>query len=266
MRSIVLCLIGLVTVTARADLTAQQPHKDDWGHLDVALTSYGHQSGDTVLVFALYSSGRVLYLAPRDPSAPLRRYNVVTLSPSQRKALVGDLPLNRVGQFHPPMRQGDDGSTECIVVSSGRIHKRDCLWGGIDDDWAKKIPNWPRTPPDMVNIWKRLANFNSPDAQPWVPEQVEVSLMKWGPEWNCGEPTPSSWPTTWPHPTPKTSTLNTGLVGELVLPGSDLGELQRLKSGRTSKGCVQPVMLDGGYYFFEYDIRFPSDTTWRRKR
>ena len=69
----------------------------------------------------------------------MEHYDVVTLTPAEQKALVGDLALDQVGNLHPSERDGNDGSTQCITVWSNGTRKRDCIWGSvIDDDYVTK--------------------------------------------------------------------------------------------------------------------------------
>ena len=250
-------LFGAARVAAKTNA-----HHDAWGKLEVALLLTHHLDGGTDLLFALYSSGRVLYLHPMTVPPWDRNYDVVTLSAAERKALVGDLPLGKVGQFHPSAHQGDDGSTSCIEVWSDGAHHHDCKWGGMNDKIADTHPSWPRTPPGMLEIWRKLLSFRSERAKPWIPDHINVTLEKYA-EWNCGEPAASPWPGAWPHPTPATSTTDPQLVGRLVLPGSALPALQELETGHTSKRCRRPMELDGALYAVFFETPFPSEDAWK---
>ena len=230
------CLTATAPRVAHADLSASAGRADDWGQVTVALTI--SMEGTQSLLFALYSSGRALYRAPSGRS--VERYDVVTLRPDEQKALVGDLGLDQVGNLHPPRRMGFDGATECIVVWSNGTDKRDCIWGGIEDDDIQQRSDAQRTPPAMVKIWKRLTAFKSPRGKPWVPDRIGVVARPYA-EWNCGAAEPWSWPNGWPHPPAEFRAQVKSVPGKpeptwtFTVPGSALPEIERRASGLTER-------------------------------
>lgn len=188
---------------------------------------------------------------------------VVTLTTAERNALVGDLPLDRVGQLHPPDRRGDDGGTECIQVWSNGAARRDCLWGGIED-WHR--PGVMDAPPEMIAIWKRLAHFSSAQAVPWVPDHIEVRASPW--QWfhsveKCGKPVALPWPKRWPKPGGKGTIMPTW-GWAFSLDATDLLQLRLIEATRPTPGCTQPVSLRGAYYELSHHVPLPHvETLWR---
>ena len=104
--------LGCFIVLVGAAFAPSARAADAWGQPLVVLTSASRR--DTDLVFALYASGRVLSVAPG--SNDYSHYRLATLTDSERRALLGGLPLAAVGHMHPPRRLGQDGSSECIRV------------------------------------------------------------------------------------------------------------------------------------------------------
>jgi hypothetical protein len=249
----------LLPKQVRADLTTTQAPSNVWGLPKVALTIRSAWRGGVNLIFALYSSGRVLYVAPGDRS--FDNYNTVTLTPAEQDALIGNLPLNRVGQLHPPQHIGADGATECIETWSGENARRnDCIWGRIEKDID--IPGYRKTPTEMVTIWKRLVHFSSTRAKPGLPDQVNGRAIPWKTESNCGTPSPWAWPLGWPHPARNSGTNQHGEVSAFNVSGTALPELRSIRSSRTPRGCVQPVQLDGSYYYLVYTVLLPHEALW----
>ncbi|MGZ4417639.1 MAG: hypothetical protein ACXVRV_05635 [Gaiellaceae bacterium] len=239
---------------ARADLATRAEGSETWGRLKVALTVFGHEDGRLGLIFALYSNGQVLYAQPGDYG--YENYQSVMLTPTEQQALIGDLPIGRVGDLHPPKRMGADGATECIHIWSGTTHKQDCLWGGIEDDFGGAIPD------GMVKIWKRLAHFTSSRAQRWLPDRIFVRLSRFPTAPSCGFLSPSKWPARWPRPAqPGTSKTRSG-EWTLLLPGSALPEFKRIDSAASSGGCRQPVSIDGVDYSVEHRFALPDEQAW----
>jgi hypothetical protein len=237
--SVMRALALLLILSTAACATLPAPHA-----LEVGLSEEGYWLGYHV-VFALYADGRVIYATPGDRT--LSSFETVQLSPAERRALLRDLPLGRVGAFHPPAREGADGETDCIVAGA----RRDCIYDGIED---RRLYRETPTPPGMMKIWRRLSAFRSPAATRWVPEKIDVTAHPWD-ERNCGEVTPEPWPRDWPRPS--LPPLVDG-ARRFTLPHSALPELLRLRSQRTERGCMRPIALEGALYFFEFAERLPS--------
>jgi hypothetical protein len=245
--AVVLGALLLGSSAARADLATGNVGTGEWGHVTVALTGTGEF---TKLVFALYSSGRVLYLDGIDNYSS-NNYNVVALTADEVKALVGDLGLERVGALHPPNVDGNDGVTECIFVWSRGARQHDCMWGGIERKQPAGLRN---APPPMQKIWKRLAYFTSPRARPWVADRITVTASPY-PAWTCATATPAPWPAEWPRP-PRTA------------PGRDrrwsftLSDTSFASSYYdTSHGCL---LVDGERYSLTMRRTLPDDDFWLR--
>lgn len=245
----------LVGAGAHADVAVRTSKDvaDPWGDPVVVLkVGLGHHPTKYRLQFALYRSGRVLYAEAEFSD----RYRLITLTPSEQKALIGDLPLDRVGNLHPPDLWGFDGATECIVTWRGGREQQDCLWGGIE------MTNG-NAPPDMVRIWKRLAHYIARRARPWVSERVKVTLSPWGSAGSCAPRAAIPWPPGWPRPTgddPKDA------HSIFTLPRSRVPELARLSNTYGPDGCRKALYTDGKPYFLYYETAFPHEDLWLAER
>jgi hypothetical protein len=253
---VLVAVVNACAATSRAP-APRQAQDDAWGRPEIALWSSGPFCV-FCLTFALYSSGRVLFAASDQRS---ESYQLVTLTRSEREALIGDLPLNRVGHLQLPHRVGSDGATDCIAVWANGAKTQACLWGGFED-WGIG----ESSPPELKAIWKRLADFRSPRATPWVPDQVSVRAAPWGwrhPEEKCGKPVAWPWPKSWPKPARKGAVMPTW-GWEFFVTASDLPELRRIAHATRNNGCSQPVALRGQLYEISYGVPLPhAEIIWR---
>jgi hypothetical protein len=257
-------VLGALVLPAAAGRTAElgaavQP-VGDWGQLEVALTQ--QSSPRPFLLFALFSSGRAFYVAPGDYR--FEQYRFVTLTPAERQALVGDLALARVGALHTPVREGDDGGTDCIHVWSAGRHAQDCIWGGMNDDC---FAGEPKIPVEMVKIWQRLERFTSPRARRWLPPKVDVFAHPWcvGQSCNlqCGTPRAELWPPGWPRPNQRqTAQLEHG-EWHFTLPGTALPQLQEFRSRPQVMWCARPMVFGRSWVELDYSVPLPGQEAWR---
>jgi hypothetical protein len=174
--------------------------------------------------------------------------------------LLGDLPLNRVGDLHPPKVYGKDGATECINVFSNGHRRQDCLWGGIEMD-----PYKSDAPAEMIAIWKRLAHFSSERAQRWVPDRIDVKMQAWSREF-CGAVLASTMPPSWTAPTDaQLDDAKRGGTYHFTLPGSALPELRQRMEGTSEKGCVQPFDIRKTMVYLTFTLPLPREEAWSQR-
>lgn len=197
--------------------------------------------------FVLYDDGRVIY-------ATKAGYVTVALSPAERDALLTNIdapalqPLAKHYDRYPGV---SDMRTAVLVVFEDAKPSIISVYGGIDSSWTKGSI----VPEKVVIAGNRLRSFTHPDAQPWLPEQIEV--MIWPYEY---APQKSIvWPARWPGlDSPDTVKRREGAYS-LFIPSADLSRLRAFLKTRREKGAVE---ISGRKWAVDWRLLFPTERAW----
>jgi hypothetical protein len=241
-----------------ATTPAANPAGDVWGDPLLVLTVEGGPylyAGQIVVLFGLYSGGRVLYSTDE---RGIQHYWAATLTDAEQHTLLADLELELVGQLHPPSARFDDSSTACIRVWHGDIQAQDCFDAAI----FSSMGHSHEMPPALTKIWRRLATFTSPTAKLWQPAQILVEARALDEDaGHCMAETTLPWPQSWPHRGAAGTSQEQPGRWSFALPGTALPELLRLQTGHTASGC-RSLVIDGRRYWFSYFFDLPHQAAW----
>ncbi len=218
--------------------------------------------GTDAPTFALYDDGRVIYRTKYAPHAAgtawekgHSEFATVVLSNAERKALIREA----LGESLQPLLDLEPEYGDEVRGPWLGVH----VWDDAERHsvtirrYAEDIPE------TVLGVRKVLRAYKHPDAQPWLPEQLEVMFG----DFSNAKDEPVAWPEAWPglsDPTTKKFRDDDYWVH------LDIGELDKLlayfRGLNTRFGEVcQPIEIDGRLWGASLRFPFPREELWMRK-
>jgi hypothetical protein len=113
----------------------------------------------------------------------------------------------------------------------------------------------PSAPEPFATLFKRLTTFRAPGGRTWLPDSLNVTLIRV--DSSCAAFAPVAWPSALPLPA-------TSMEPRLVrygLPIRYLSRVQKLRKEYGNWDCT-PVSIGRTYWELWYDYPFPNDSAW----
>jgi hypothetical protein len=209
--------------------------------------------------FALYDDGYVIYA--QQTSEDDYVHMVARLTPSQLAGVKAKLlaftadPVPKQVNLRPGWT--DQPETHIALDVDG--HKLvTYIYGGLgpvdelDTGTLRKPDHADPLPAQVEGLIEYLSEFRVANAQPWVPEQLEVMLW----DYSYAPEASIQWPSKWPGLSAPT-TRKRGDAYSVFLPGTEEEALIALLATRNEKGAVE---VDGKKWAVSYRRVFPR---WR---
>lgn len=200
--------------------------------------------------FVLYQNGQVIYRLER------RQYATVFLTPGEQQALLTRLPLKEFHQLKSSYSIADatDLPLNFITWWSEERSKTVMVDGSLSRCDEATLTRAGLMP--FATIYHMLTTFRHEQAQPWLPDQLEVKV------WTAfAQPEGSFlWPADWPdlyHP--QTQKNKYAAVDSYTLY-IDTAHLTQLEALRLS---VQPVLMNDRLWHLTYDLWLPHENEIR---
>jgi hypothetical protein len=112
-------------------------------------------------------------------------------------------------------------------------------------------------PPPLIAAYERLANFDDPKSQPWMPDFIEVVIWPYD-----YAPEPSIiWPSKWPGLSDP-RTIKRGNGYSLYVPSKDFEALHAFLGTEREKGAVE---IGGKKWSVNLRFPFPQEASWQFK-
>ena len=209
--------------------------------------------------FALYDDGYVIYA--EQTSGDEHVHMVARLTPSELAEVKAKLltftadPVPKQINVRPGLT--DQPETHIALDVDGRklvtyIYGRLGPVEGRNVGRARKQDRANVLPAQVDGLIAYLSGFRVANAQPWVPEQLEVMLW----DYSYAPASSIQWPSNWPGLKAPT-TRKRGDAYSVFLPGTEEEALKAFLATRNEKGAVE---LDGKKWAVSYRRVFPS---WR---
>jgi hypothetical protein len=193
--------------------------------------------------FALYSDGLVIYRHGRE-------YRSVRLSDEERRALLASLDVESLACF-----TGFHGNTAAtdqpyhnLFLGRGGSLSLVSVYGAQFDRSA--------VPQALAAVHARLAAFDHPGAQTWLPERIEVMIWpyEYAPDASI------EWPADWPG-LDSEHAVRRGDGYSIFVPGAELARLVAFLGTRRERGAVR---IGGHKWAAGLRFPFPVERMWMR--
>ncbi len=217
---------------------------DPWGEMPDLLQISDAPS------FALYADGRVIYREEHE-------YRTVLLTADEVDDLMSSLPLVPFGDlkpFYTAILATDLPSDTLHIWINGQQTTVEVY--GLDQDLEDEqadVPDVFRMIRDM------LADYANPNAETWIPAQIEVQLRRVNMNNN---PNALDWPGDWPDLNDSNAEDVDTLRPRVYLPAKELSTLQAMIREQTEAGFPIIVRLHEQTWMFTYRLPFPQEALW----
>lgn len=196
-------------------------------------------------VFVLYDDRTTIVLTPDG-------YQSARLEEAEFADLVGDLnvsgALRELGGDYD-LSVATDQVTTLLQAFPGGESKRLRVYGSM-----RKKEMREKAPASLLALFDAAIGYQLPNAQPWLPDKIEV--MIWPYEY---APDPSIvWPTEWPDIN-DASTRQRGDAYSIYLPSDQFEKLREFLKSRESRGAVE---INGKKWAVSTRLPFPMEELW----
>jgi hypothetical protein len=190
-------------------------------------------------IFTLYESGKLLFWKNKE-------YQYVLLSKDEKDDLINELNLNDTFFLNQKRVEASFATDQPFYVLMTNLDtlKSFSVYGHMRGD-RKNIPK------QLTKVYSFITTYENDNAQPWLPEKVEVILSDYS-----YFPEPSlKWPNSWPDlKSPETVIRQSG-VTSIYLAKKYFEDLKRLLSKRKQK---QAIEISGKKFYAEYRLPVPN--------
>ncbi|MEN7538711.1 hypothetical protein [Aurantiacibacter flavus] len=193
---------------------------------------------------ALYDDGLVIYRT----KAGFRQARLNAQEQSDLLAITNDLdPALRAGRYD--LADGDPVRHELSLLLYREEPVFISTFGYLNDGTGSM-----HLPKDLRRAYWKLLDYSHPQAQPWLPEFVEVMIWPYG---HAREDV-VAWPANWPG-LDDARTVRTGDGYSLYLPSAELDELRPFIASRRPRGAIE---LGGMKWSVSFRYPFPMEQLW----
>jgi len=199
----------------------------------------------------VYTNGLVIYQTANDLEPGGKRFKSVLIGAGEMREL---LPPNQVAALF---------SGDSVLRDTAYVHPHAPFF--VLDLWRDTLHTRVTVHGDpsmgsgaFAELVKRLSQFSSARAKPWVPDSIEVDLRHVGHECNPTDPVP--WPAALPHPAQLADTTTI----RFLIASRHLGRVKKLLKRHGNWDCT-PVLLDGRWWGFSYDFPYPAQALWLKQ-
>lgn len=181
-------------------------------------------------------------------SAILDNATFARLTASAR-TLVGDATWE---PWYEPQPHPSDQPTTRVLVQLGNVTVATAVHGRFACQGGARTG----VPDGLCRLISELGGVRLSNGKTWVPERVDVALVKMR-----GKPT-VAWPADWP--VPKSGRGATGDEEQVTieLNGGKLADLETILKPTRGNGIVA---MDGKTWFAAYAVPYPSEAVWQAK-
>lgn|GEM_PF-3890484 len=200
--------------------------------------------------FVYYASGLIIYRHYASPTG----YLSIKLTDAEQQQFIDSIPISALqrGEVYSLSPGTTDSSLHRWIIWDRETVKNVAIEGDIGDDAARGIPIYSEPPLSAaaLNLYLRVTSFNHPQAQPWLPEKIEVMLWSWEHAQSEGVLWPESWPDL-----DDPETVQTGLTSfTLFIDSSHFEQLHALAKQRT------PILLASRCWSMHYRFPIPGES------
>lgn len=196
--------------------------------------------------FALYDDGLLIFRA--GPGYKQTRLSASQAETIRDSARIGALACH-IGFYDAT--DFNDQPTQNIFVGRGGGLSRISVYGSLKAEGVRK-----KTPSLVVDAYDRLSAYSDPNAEDWLPTNIEVMIWpyEYAPEQSI------VWPRQWPDlQSPGTVARDDSY--SLFVPSADYDELVAFLKTRSAKGAVE---IGGRKWAVSLRFPFPHESSWMR--
>tara|TARA_R110002124_G_scaffold206251_6_gene372719 strand:- start:54 stop:965 length:912 start_codon:yes stop_codon:yes gene_type:complete len=194
--------------------------------------------------FALYSDGTAIFRT----KSGLKSTN---LDEAQKVSLVRAIGNQDLAALagHYEAANATDQPDNTLLVYSSNVPFYISVYGSMGEASVRS-----RLPTAIVSAYDKLRNFDNSNAQPWLPDKVEVML--WPYEYAPDESI--IWPQHWPHLNDPSTRKRVDSYS-IFIESAELPVLKAFLASRKEKGAVE---IDGKKWAASIRLPFPHEALW----
>lgn len=157
--------------------------------------------------------------------------------------------------------QMTDLPTDFLFIGHGGKLAMISVYGPVDDKGIAALRRLgdkhagSNVPAVIMRAYDNMASFDHPNAQPWLPEKIEVVLWPYD---DASQPS-IHWPKTWPSLDSKDA-VKWGDKYSVYLPAAENQRLIAFLSSRNEKGAIE---VGGKKWVASIRYPFPKEASWK---
>lgn len=197
--------------------------------------------------FVVYDSGQVIYrTGAGEDGQPI--YAAASLNDDALQALVDSLGVENfylMDENYSHVFKTDQPTATITVWTEAEGTRSVSVYGELQvDPEARAL-----APYGFVTAFDQMMNYANSDAQPWLPEMIEVMV------WPFDTSDAADWPGDWPALDSPFAVRRERITSVYI----DSGQLERYRALAGEAGAVR---IDGATYAFALRYPFPHEVTW----
>lgn len=190
--------------------------------------------------FALYQDGRTIFRHEK-------QFQHTSLTSEEFGSIIdGASSLANLDSFYPLSRSTDQITQLFSLCTNGKTHHVE-VYGSLRHDDIREV-----APSELVALFDQLTTFTGAQAEPWLPETIEV--MIW--DYNYAPDESIIWPSEWPDLNASNTVQRGDDSYSLFLSSEHLEELKLFLASRNQKGAIE---MNGKKWAAGFRYPFPHE-------